>query len=137
MLNKSRNIMEVLMEEKCHICGANTEFFCCDCDQPVCEDCCVVPTYMNQIDYTICTECGDAREAEAAKDQMREWKIEAEIKTKKEIRAAARRANYWKPENVAKRKAKRDALLLARKEAEKARIEKAIKIVGSMFRGMF
>ena len=131
------NIAEVPMEEKCHICGASTEFSCCACDQLVCEDCCVTPTYNNQIDYTICTECGDAREVEAGEDQMREEKFEAEIKTKKEKRAATRKANYWKPENVAKRKAKKAALLLARKEAEKARIEKAIKIVGSMFRGMF
>ena len=129
--------MSQVTEEKCHICNASTEFYCCDCDQPVCEDCCAISTYMHQIDYTICTECEDGREAEAMKEQEREWELESELKAKKEKIAVARKANYWKPENVARRKAKRSALLLARKEADKNRMEQAAKVVASMFRGMF
>lgn len=125
------------MEEKCHLCGIRTDFYCRDCDQPVCEDCCVMPTYHNQIDYSLCTECETGREVEEMEEREREWKIEAEIKEKKEKKATARKVAYWKPENVAKRKAKRVALLLARKEASERRMKETVEIIRSIFRGMF
>ena len=109
-----------MTEEKCHLCSESTEFYCQDCDEPVCESCCVIPTYMNQIDYMLCTECGDGREADAMAERERIWQIEAAIKAKKAKRAATRKANYWKPENVEKRRAKRVALLLARQEEERS-----------------
>ncbi len=126
------------MEEKCHLCGElAAEFYCTDCELPVCEDCCVMPTYLNQLEETLCNECGDSREAEAMKDREREWKAEAERKAKKEKRAAARKIAYWKPEAVAKRTAKRKALLLARRKKNEQMMKDAARIVGSMFRGMF
>ncbi len=131
-------MMETLyMEEKCHLCGELTEILCTDCELPVCEDCCVAMTLQNQIDYTLCNECGDGREAAEMEAQSREWKAEAERKAKKEKRATARRIAYWQPENVAKRTAKKKALLLARKEKNEQTMKDAARIVGSMFRGMF
>ncbi len=49
---------------KCHICKNETDFCCRDCEEPVCEGCCVKMTYQNQIDYTLCQECNDANEAQ-------------------------------------------------------------------------
>ena len=126
------------MEERCHLCGElAAEFYCTDCELPVCEDCCVMPTYHNMIDYTLCNECGDSREAEAMKDREREWKAEAERKAKKEKIAAVRKVAYWKPENVAKRSVKKEALLLARKEQHEKQMKETVRVVASMFRGMF
>lgn len=119
------------MTDKCYLCGKTTDFTCNKCDDFVCEKCCVVPTYMNQIDYALCLECGDSREAEITRDQERRWKIEKEKKDKKEERAKVRKISYWKPVSVAKRKAKRAALLDARREAEKEKIEAVSRIFAS------
>ena len=125
------------MEEKCHICDEETEYYCRDCDKPVCEECCAVPTYHRMIDYTLCTECELSREVSEIKEREKEWKIEEERKVKKEKGAKTRRATYWKPENVAKRKDKKEALLIARREADEKRAKEVAKVIGSMFKGMF
>lgn len=129
--------MESKSEEKCHMCGNETDYCCQDCDQPVCEDCCVAMTLQNQIDYTLCMECNDSNEASEYLDRAKEWKREAEAEAKKEKREKARRAAYWKPENVDKRKVKKEALALARKQARDKMLEEAVSTVSQMFRGMF
>lgn len=122
---------------KCHICDEETDFCCQSCEEPVCEDYCVVPTYMNQIDYALCNECNDSRETEYAIERSAQWEFDEKIRIKKKKAAARRKEIYWKPENVEKRRLKKEARLLARREAYKKRMVETYKIIGSMFRGMF
>lgn len=41
----------------CHSCGAETDYQCEKCEQPVCDKCTIPYTQMNQIDYTLCNDC--------------------------------------------------------------------------------
>lgn len=120
----------------CHVCDENkTDFTCHDCGEPVCEDCCVVPTYHNQLEYALCTVCGDERENRRASEWERENKIQDAITAKKKAIQDKRHATYWNPKNVVKRrvaKAERERL---KAEQSRDRIAQAFKIVGDMFRG--
>jgi hypothetical protein len=121
----------------CHICEAKTDFNCARCGEPVCEDCCVVPTYMNQIEEARCTYCESDIENRRWKESEREWQREEAIKAKKKAIADKRQAIYRKPENVEKRRIAKIARKQAAREAEQKRMEQAVKIVSDMFRGMF
>lgn len=120
----------------CHICGNETDFTCRDCDEPVCEDCCVPFTIHNQIDYPLCTYCHDGNEAAYNIEVSRERKEKEEERAKKEAQNKARRANYRKPENVEKRRLAKIERERIAKEQEKEMIERAVKMISSMFRGM-
>lgn len=122
---------------QCHICEGPTDFTCDRCGEPVCEDCCVTPTYMNQIDYPLCTDCDDNIQTARAEHAEREWKEEEAVKAAKAVKAKARRARYWLPENVAKRAAAKAERKRLAAIAKRERMEKAVKFVGDMFRGMF
>lgn len=117
----------------CHICDSETDFNCEQCEEPVCEECCVIPTYLNQIDYALCTECGDQNDAERWAEANREDEQEKRIKAKKKKRNATRKANYWKPENVEKRRLAKIERERLRIEWNKKMIEETFKIVGSIF----
>ena len=120
----------------CHICGNTTDYHCQDCGEPVCEDCCVPFTLQNQIDYTKCQQCEDGDEARYWLENSREQERQEKIEAKKAHRAEIRRKNYWKPENVEKRrlaKIERKSLAI---EQQRKMMEEAVKVVGDMFRGM-
>ena len=51
---------------KCHICGKEVESKCEQCGEFVCENCAVPFTLQNQIDFTLCTSCGDSNNEAAA-----------------------------------------------------------------------
>ena len=121
-------------DNKCHICGNVTEFFCDRCENPVCEDCCVQMTIHNQIDYPLCVDCNAANEANDYLERSREWKREEEEKAKREARNAKARANYWKPENVEKRRLARENRKREKAELAKKQLEETMKIVSSLFR---
>ena len=91
------------MEDKCHLCGAGTNYFCADCDEPVCEDCCVPFTQFNLIERTLCQCCYDTYEAQDRLDYRKEEEREEKKKAEKEKRNKKSREIYWKPENVKKR----------------------------------
>ena len=113
---------------KCHICEGWTDFDCQTCNEPVFEDCCVPMTYMNQIDYALCTSCETSHECE----RWEEAEIEEALNTKRDNRNKAARDRYWRPENVKKRK---DAIIERKRlAAEQARdsLAKAFSIVGEM-----
>ena len=120
----------------CHICENETDFYCEICKEPVCEDCCVVPTYMNQIDYALCTDCQDAREADDQRERNAEYRREEAVRIKKEKRKKISRENYWKPENIEKRRKAKEERRRLRAELKKKQIEQTIKMVNSMFRGI-
>jgi len=121
----------------CYICESITDFTCEKCKEPVCEDCCVPMTLQNQIDYAFCTLCQGADEAAHWARIDREERQQAAIKAEKEKKSAARKARYYLPENVAKRKAAKIERKRLRAEEEKERLKSAVKIVSEMFRGMF
>lgn len=121
---------------KCHICGNETEFTCDRCEEPVCEDCCVTMTIHNQVDYPLCTVCGDYREACARQEWEREHAKEEAAKKAREERSRKARDNYRKPENVAKRAAARAERKRLAAELRRKHMAEAIRIVGEMFRGM-
>jgi len=121
----------------CHMCDSETDYHCQDCDLPVCEDCAVVMTLQNQIDYTKCQECEDGDEARSYLDNLREWKKEEAVKVKKEARKKARHIAYWKPEAVTKRRIAKEKRRIEKIELHKKQMENAAKVIGEMFRGMF
>ena len=125
------------MESKCHICGTITDFTCDECGDPVCEDCCVQMTIHNQIDYPLCTYCQDSRHADDCADRSREWLRKEEENKKKAESLAKRKANYWKPENVANRKEVKEKKKEEKVERNKQMIADAAKWIYEPFRWMF
>lgn len=119
---------------KCHICENETDFYCRDCEEPVCEDCCVVHTYENQIDYTLCQECGDSNDVQYAAKKNAEYKREQDREAKKEKRKKKRFENYHKPKNVKKRLEIKKEKARLNIEHNKKIIEETFKIVNSMFK---
>lgn len=116
----------------CHMCESETDFTCRDCDKPVCEDCCVVQTIHNQIDYALCKSCGMGYEAMRADEAHKEYELAEQKRTRQEAINAKRKATYWKPENVEKRrlaKAKRNA---ERVERNRKMLAETFRIVNSM-----
>jgi hypothetical protein len=93
---------------KCHICENETEFSCDSCEEPVCEDCCVQMTIHNQIDYPLCQECYGFREDAARYEAQREEEREERKQKERDKKNAKKRANYWKPENVEKRRKRKE-----------------------------
>ena len=121
---------------KCHICESETDFCCEICGEPVCEDCCVVPTYMNQLDYALCTDCDGERECRRSEQAAREYEQEEKTRLEKERRSAARKATYWKPENIAKRRERKAERKRLKAQQARERMAQAMKIVSDMFREM-
>lgn len=121
---------------KCHICESETDFTCVQCDEPVCEDCCVVPTYLNQIDYALCVECGDSNDCRRADKQEKDWEREEKIKEEKEKKSKARKETYWKPENIAKRRVLKAERKRLKAEQARQRMADSVRFVVDMFRGM-
>jgi len=120
----------------CHVCEENkTDFTCHICGEPVCEDCCVVPTYHNQLDYALCTVCEEGNQARRMVDYEKEATIQESIATKKKAIQDKRHATYWKPENVEKRRVAKAERKRLQAEQAMQRLEQAFKIVGDMFRG--
>lgn len=120
----------------CHICGAETEFACQDCGQPVCEDCCVPYTQFNQCDFTRCNECQSGIDAETARENMRRWAQEEEEQRKEEEkqrklehRRKMARKRYWKPENIEKRRIAKIKRRQERAELRSKQLIEALKIV--------
>jgi len=119
----------------CHVCEENaTDFTCQICGEPVCEDCCIVPTYMNQLDYALCTVCEDGNQSRRMADYEKEAKIQESIAARKKAIQDKRHATYWKPENVAKRKAAKIERKRLRAEQARQQFEQAFKMVAEMFR---
>ena len=125
------------MSQICHICGGFADFCCARCEEPVCEECCAVPTYMNQIEETRCTDCEDGIQSARLDTLHREWKEDEEIKATKARKAKARYDKYRLPENVAKRKAAKAERKRLAAIADRERWDKTSKLIGDMFRGMF
>lgn len=141
-MEKLKKIMKenkMIMNEtyqKCHMCEEETEFYCRDCGEPVCEDCAVPYTLQNQIDYTKCQSCQDGGAAARSLEYNRQ---QEEIEKKKAIQAkriATRKANYYKPENIAKRKAAKIERDRQKIELRRKQMQEAFRIVNEMFRGM-
>lgn len=113
---------------------AMTEFYCCQCDEPVCEDCCVECTYQNQLQDTLCVGCGDSNDIDRQEEVDKEYDLEQEKKLRRELINSKRKATYWKPENVEKRRVAKIKKNKERAERNRKMIEETFKIVGSMFR---
>ena len=111
----------------CHICGAETDFICERCEEPVCEDCCTPYTLQNQIDYALCTDCNDYRQEMRRAEWLREDEKKQAERAKKDAANAKARAIYWKPENVEKRR-------LAKIERKKQKAEQARRMLAETFR---
>lgn len=89
---------------------------------------------MNQLDYALCTDCGEAQQANAAREASKEHDRQEALTAKKKAIADKRRATYWKPENVAKRKNAKAERKRVQAEQTRQRMIDAIKIVGSWLR---
>lgn len=92
----------------CHMCENPTDFVCDRCGNPVCEDCCVQMTIYNQIDYPLCQNCHNYKEAEDRLEEFKKEEKNEEVRKKKDAKNAKARANYWKPENIEKRRKRKE-----------------------------
>lgn len=122
----------------CHYCEGEAEDIVCEhCDLPTCEDCCVVMTYHNQIDYPKCLACEDETQNILAEENHKKWAEEQKQAEIKKRRAEVRHANWIKPENVAKRLAAKKERQRLKAEARKRAMEESAAVVYDMFKGMF
>jgi hypothetical protein len=122
---------------KCHICEAETDFTCDGCFEPVCFDCCTPMTIHNQIDYPLCSLCNDMKQDEAARYYHEQDKKKEQIEKIKSDRKAKRRANWYKSENIERRRIRLEQRRKERRELRIKQMEEAVKIVSEMFKGMF
>lgn len=128
-----------MSEEKiCHYCEENkTEFVCRNCGLPTCEDCLVVMTYHNQIDYNLCLGCDGVYEAERYYEACKEEDYKQEQEAKKKKKADARRKAYWKPEAIEKRRLRKEERKRLKAEAHIEQMKSLAKTMKSMFGNMF
>ena len=120
---------------KCHMCGGTTDYYCCQCNEPVCEDCCVLFTLQNQCDETRCQSCQDGFDVQESRAQHKRWEAEDAEKKKRKHRSDLAKIRYWKPENVEKRRAAKEARKKAAAELATKHFNDSVKIVSEMFRG--
>lgn len=112
---------------KCHMCGNITDYYCEDCGEPVCEECCVPYDQFTQIDYTLCQCCHDGDMARRELEAYREEDRKAAEKAKRDARNKKARERYWRPENVEKRR-------LAKIERKRKQAEDARRMMAEAFR---
>ena len=114
----------------CHYCEENqTEYFCPRCDLPTCEDCFEPLTQFNAGFELSCLGCENRRQTEAADEYEQNLKYEEEKKHQKKHKNDQARKRYWKPENVAKRKAKK----IKQKEAKRQQEIKSLMELAKIF----
>ena len=118
---------------KCHICGADTEWKCEKCEEPVCEDCCVPYTQFTQIDYPLCNSCGEAMCYEEARNRQEEEEGDAERKKIKDEKNLCARIKYNSTEQKEKRRLKKIELQKQRAEENRKSSERVLSIMNSMF----
>ena len=122
---------------KCHVCEENeTDIECQGCDEPVCENCCVVPTYMNQLEEARCTMCQDRLDVERWRENDREVARQDALEAKRVERRKKMRENYSKPENVEKRRLRKIERKRLQAEREMETMKRLASVFSSMFRGM-
>lgn len=118
----------------CHICGQSTEFTCRDCVQPACEDCLVPFTPQNNIDYCLCNYCHEEAEARRFLGYLEESERQEARKSKKAEANAKRRANYWKPENIEKRRLAKIKRQKEKEEDDRKRAAELVKVMRDFMR---
>lgn len=111
----------------CHMCESSTDFNCRDCEEPVCESCCVAQTVHNQIDYALCKSCEMGYESVISEEAHKEWLLAEEKRIRCEAINAKRKATYRKPENVEKRR-------IATAERKRKRAEHNLKMLAETFK---
>ena len=75
-----------------------TDSYCKDCGDPICEDCCVSATYENKIEYCICEDCYDAQQTLVAEEYYQEERRKKIKKEEREKINRAARRRYHSPE---------------------------------------
>jgi len=54
-------IRAALSKKKCYMCGKESDWYCEQCGEIVCEECTVPFTQFNQLTETRCVECYDGK----------------------------------------------------------------------------
>lgn len=76
-------------KEICCVCDrtAHEGWACESCNKSVCgnSSCTVSYTQFNQVDYTLCTNCGDYQENERSEEAAREYGMGQKEKKKQEL----------------------------------------------------
>lgn len=123
---------------KCHVCEENeADYVCQRCGEPVCEACCVPNTYMNPVEETRCTICHEGMEAVRHMDYDQECERVEALAAKREARRKKMRENYFKPENVEKKRLRKIERRRLKAEHEREMMKRVVEVVSSMFSGMF
>lgn len=117
------------MYEICHICGKESEFYCRQCDECVCEECTVPYTQYNQIDYTLCNNCGDVYDENMYDAYKIEEKIKEEREKKRILKNQKQRAYYHSDKAKEKRELKKIEREKIRREHELKEAEFLVKII--------
>jgi len=89
---------------KCDYCGAETDWFCMQCDEPVCEECATPFTMFNQQTETQCPSCLENDESERIAHFIKNEEIEAKAEATRSHRNKLARMRYHSPEQKEKRR---------------------------------
>jgi len=116
------------------MCGSLTDYYCQDCDEPVCEECCVTYNQFTQIDYTLCQSCYDGDVAKRQLEEYKEEEREAAERAKKDARNKTARERHWRPENIEKRRKIREKRKIQQQEDNKRILAEVFKTVNEMLR---
>ena len=92
----------------CHYCEeAEGEYDCPTCGKLTCEDCFEPCTVFNAGYQQDCKGCVSKKESELVRVYEERESREKEAQKIKDERNTKARSNYWKPENIEKRKIKK------------------------------
>jgi len=107
--------------EKCYVCGETADYHCDDCGRPICDNCVASSSPPEpSLEKSICKACHTGlleAAAELNSKEQKEDRIQEEIRIKRNRKA---RKSYWSPQNIEKRKARKEELKKAIEENSRA-----------------
>lgn len=121
---------------RCHHCDEDVcETWACDsCKQQTCEDCFAPMEHYATDPVTPCLGCKSDSVHHALMEADREAEAARKLQAQRDEWNRKKREYYHRPENVAKRRAAREARKQAEAEAARKRVERAFAIVRDLMR---
>lgn len=120
----------------CHYCGEDAceTWECFDCKQQTCEDCFAPMEHYATDPVTPCLGCKSDREHRHQIEADREAEAARKLQAQRDEWNRKAREFYWRPENVAKRRAEKEERKRAEAEAAAKRLREAVVIVRDWLR---
>jgi hypothetical protein len=121
---------------KCVCCGNETDYFCETCDEPVCDDCTKGYDQFSQITEIMCMPCYNGYESNRADHFIEEERREKARQIKREHRNSLARIRYKRPENIEKRRIKKEIKEQQRIKREQEHAKDVRKLLSNIFKHM-